>query len=238
MENLIEAIINEAERMMNRIDDVPGWVEDAGVDMPRTDNLEDAIKAYRNAVKAEAVAARKPPSSVADAVAHLIEDHDDWKQMSADRAGDTWVLCDGTYMLRLRDDVCAMPDIKPRFAPERAVAKFAHIEKPLALSTPHSVTLEQLEAWAASAVKFDDETGYCGSVNTCAFVGGVLVGMPRFVAWALSVARFDSGPLVVKSNADDRIVSIGGEGWEVVAMGLREKAGFVAPELLKDVANG
>ena len=90
MKSLIEAIINEAEHMMNALDAVPGWVGDAGVDMPRMDNLEDAIEAYRSAVKAETVAARKPPSSVADVVARLIEDHDDQKQMSADRAGDTW----------------------------------------------------------------------------------------------------------------------------------------------------
>lgn len=234
---LIEAVINEAERLVSQIDDLPGWVDEA-VDMPSGDKLEEAIEAYRNSVKAERVATRPAPSSVADVVARLIEDHDDWKAISADRTGGTWVLCDGTCMLRFRDDVCPMPGLKPRFPDGGAIAKFARIENPVALASTRSTTLEQLEAWAASAVKFDDKAGYCGSANMCALIGGVLVGMPRFVAWALSVARFDSGALLVKSNAEERMVSVSGEGWEVVVMGLRGEAIFNAPELLKENANG
>lgn len=237
MKNLIEAIVNEAKRLVGHIDDLPGWADEA-LDMPSTDKLEEAIEAYRNHVKAERVAMRPEPSSVADVVARLIEDHDDWKVISADRTGGTWVLCDGTCTLRLRDDVCPMPGLKPRFPYGDAIAKFARVENPVSLASTRHTTLEQLEAWAASAVKFDDQAGYCGSANTCALIGGVLVGMPRFVAWVLNVARFDSGALLVKSNAEKRMVSVGGEGWEAVVMGLRVEASFVAPELLKENANG
>lgn len=245
MDDLVEAVIAEAEHILEALEDVPGWVEDAGVDMPSSRKLEDAVGAYRDAQKAARRASRGIPESMPALIAALIEDCDSSRYISADRTGGSWVLSDGVCMLRLRDDVCDFSvgaSLKSRFPvlTDDPATRFLKVALPVADAPKHTVTLEQLEAWASAATVHDTTVTapYGGSKSLCARIGGTPVDPTRFAPWGTDVARIVGGDIYVKFNRDSIVTAIGGDGWETLVMGMRVEESFVAPELLKENANG
>lgn len=205
---ILNALIAEARHTIGCIEDMPGWVSEAGIDMPNTDKLERLIDSYERF-------SRSKPDSSKEFLAALIASSG---HLTADAIGARWAITDGSSVAIVDAAICDASGLKSRFFN----AAFAVSSAMIAEEPTHSVTLAQIDEWESKSVLYE------GRVVGC--IGGMPFDAARIVDWGANLARLTSGPLLVRLG-DKRIV-LAGQGWEMATMQLHIKGELDAPELL------
>lgn len=204
-------VVEVAERLGNRVDDLPEWLSEAGVNVPSTALLDDAIEAARKRSRERERARRPAPKTLQEVVRQLVEDQGEQygEHISVDdHDGTSSFVTDGRSALLTVERIGS--NAPPRMLTDRQKSDALA----MADGPAHEITLEALERWRAAAV-----TGLADV--RCGLVGANAYDVDRVMAWAGQAARVAPGPMTLRQSSDGNTIRIDGAGWVAVVMGLR-----------------
>ena len=200
-------VVDAAERLGNDVDELPDWLDDAGVDLPSTVNLDDVVENVRRRARERVKARRAAPKTLQDVARLLFEDATD-RHVSVDDYAAGSFITDGASALVTVERIGS--NAPPRMLTDRQKSDALA----MADGPAHEITLEALERWRAAAV-----TGLADV--RCGLVGANAYDVDRVMAWAGQAARVAPGPMTLRQSSDGNTIRIDGAGWVAVVMGLR-----------------
>lgn len=215
-EAILTALFAKVKSVAEDIDSMPRWLSEAGVDVPRTKELLRLVADYKRST-------RSKPSTIKEAFAVIVERGG---FLTLDQAGESWSLTDGFSLLFVDSgiyDAAQLPRLEKRHA--NPVSAAASVLKNVRAQRPATLTVAQVDAWAAKAVEYEGKmTGR---------IGGVPFDVARFEDWGVNLARIADMPMLVRIDDEIGNVHLSAPGWESVTMKLHVFGKLDAPELLE-----